>query len=85
MSSRLSKLKDDVKKQADYVSTLVFDENEQPKNNQQSSTSASLKPPTWEELQAVTNAIQPKYTGKTGLATFTAQKVLTIDRLKVNM
>ncbi|KAM7363018.1 transcription termination factor lodestar [Cochliomyia hominivorax] len=38
--------------------------------------------PDWEELSAAVNEIQPKYTGKQGMATFNNQKALTVDRLK---
>ncbi|GBP08331.1 Transcription termination factor 2, partial [Eumeta japonica] len=40
------------------------------------------KAPDWDELSAAVNQIQPKHTGKQGLATFNNQKVLTVDRLK---
>ncbi|TMW49618.1 hypothetical protein DOY81_005302 [Sarcophaga bullata] len=40
------------------------------------------KAPDWDELSNAVNQIQPKYTGKQGMATFNTQKVLTVDRLK---
>ena len=43
------------------------------------------KAPDWDELSNAVNQIQPKYTGKQGMATFNTQKVLTVDRLKVSL
>lgn len=41
------------------------------------------KAPDWNELSNAVNQMQPKHTGKQGMATFNTQKVLTVDRLKV--
>ncbi|XP_023302950.2 transcription termination factor 2 [Lucilia cuprina] len=38
--------------------------------------------PDWDELSAAVNEIQPKHTGRQGMATFNNQKALTVDRLK---
>lgn len=40
--------------------------------------------PDWDELSAAVNQIQPKYTGKQGMATFNTEKALTVERLKVS-
>ncbi|XP_055621478.1 transcription termination factor 2 [Toxorhynchites rutilus septentrionalis] len=59
------------------------------KNNSLASTNTSVKSVaedkiiniSWDDIQKATEQIQPKYTGKQGMATFETQKTLTMDRL----
>ncbi|XP_055379370.1 transcription termination factor 2 [Condylostylus longicornis] len=96
MRDRIEKCKIQIKKHANYVSNLVVDQEEinanrsagidrsqnDPSRDSSNSSQNSFRAPTWDELAAAVDSIKPKYTGTQGLATFAAQKTITIDRLK---
>lgn len=56
------------------ASVQLTDANPAPKNNQVINIS-------WDDIKKSTDDIQPKYTGKKGIATFENQKTLTLNRL----
>lgn len=88
---RIKQLEIDVKKQSNYLSNLIVEESLSSQNSSkekvrnswtESAVPNKLQPTAWNEIEAGTNAIQPKYTGKVGLQTFETQKAQTLDRLK---
>lgn len=88
LSGRIDKLKDDVKRLEHYISTLEVQTSIAQKPPNQKLKSESPKPlnaPSWSDLNAGVNAVQPKFIGKIGMKNFIAAKVMTMDRLKVNI
>lgn len=87
LSGRIDKLKDDVERMENYISTLEVQTSinqNPPKQKLKSETPKTISAPSWSDLDAGVNAVQPKYTGKIGMKNFIAAKVMTMERLKVN-
>ncbi|KAJ8714237.1 hypothetical protein PYW08_007857 [Mythimna loreyi] len=68
---RLTQLEENVRRQGDKVANMVVEPGGKDK-----------KPPTWDELQKASNAVQPRMFGKQAMATHMAERHLILDRLR---
>lgn len=82
LSLRIDRLRNDVHIKTQYISTLKV-EDEDPSPPQQRQVQNKIEPLSWDDLSAAVNKVHPTHTGKQGLATFNAQRELTVERLKV--
>ncbi|XP_067615114.1 transcription termination factor 2 [Eurosta solidaginis] len=81
LSLRIERLRQDVIIKSQYISTLKVEDEEQ-FSVPQSQPVEKKNPLSWDDLSAAVNQMQPTHTGKQGLATFNAQRELTVERLK---
>ncbi|XP_034665895.1 transcription termination factor 2 [Drosophila subobscura] len=85
IKQRIDTLGRDIERKSKMMSSLIV-QSSLPPVKVTTALKAPGKPhndtPDWSDLSAAVNAIQPKYTGTQGMATFNTQKALTLDSLK---
>ncbi|XP_017473282.1 PREDICTED: transcription termination factor 2 [Rhagoletis zephyria] len=81
LSLRIERLRNDVHIKSQYLSTLKI-EDDGISSSSQPEVQHQKDPLSWEDLSKAVNQMQPTHTGKQGLATFNAQRELTVECLK---
>ncbi|XP_034117250.2 transcription termination factor 2 [Drosophila albomicans] len=86
IKKRISGLQEEINKKTRYLEGCNVQREETPKKVQLPQKPQMSKPVDkeldWNDLSAAVNLIQPTHTGTQGLATFNAQKALTVESLK---
>ncbi|KAH8403973.1 hypothetical protein KR215_007287 [Drosophila sulfurigaster] len=86
IKKRISGLQEEINKKIRYLEGCNVQREETPKKVQLPQKPQMSKPVDkeldWNDLSAAVNLIQPTHTGTQGLATFNAQKALTVESLK---
>ena len=80
----IAKMEADIAMRKNEINNLEIDEEKSIKSqiakSFHSETDPSIQEISWEELQKVED-VQPKYTGKVGMAKFNTQKLITVEKL----
>ncbi|XP_011203914.2 transcription termination factor 2 [Bactrocera dorsalis] len=81
LSLRIDRLRNDIHIKSQYINTLKVEDDCVPISPEQQVRN-KVDPLSWDDLSAAVNKVNPTHTGKQGLATFNAQRELTVERLK---
>ncbi|XP_011191517.2 transcription termination factor 2 [Zeugodacus cucurbitae] len=82
LSIRIDRLRNDVYIKSQYISTLKVEDEYSTISPSERKVQNKVDPLSWDDLSAAVNKMHPTHTGKQGLATFNAQRELTVERLK---
>ncbi|XP_050336694.1 transcription termination factor 2 [Bactrocera neohumeralis] len=82
LSLRIDRLRNDVHIKSQYINTLKVEDDCVPISPLEQQVRNKVDPLSWDDLSAAVNKVNPTHTGKQGLATFNAQRELTVERLK---
>lgn len=82
LSLRIDRLRNDVHIKTQYINTLKVEDECSPISPFEQQDQNKVDPLSWDDLSAAVNKMNPTHTGKQGLATFNAQRELTVERLK---
>lgn len=80
LSGRIDRLKLDIEQQQKYIQSLEIQTSFE--QNEIKPAPTKIIEVSWDALDAATNEVKPKYTGKVGLSNFNTQKAMTLDTLK---